>query len=298
MIRCGVCGLRVTAEHKINRYGRHYIYYHCSKRRLGPRCTEPAVELRSLEQQIEEYLRTLAIEESLEAWVLEEIDFNAERFKEEKQAHKRSLEKAVEEVDAQLNELTGLRIRSLLTDAEFVARRKELQQEQLRLRGKITEVEHDTNRFEPATEVVSFSNRAAEWFLRGDGQSKRLILETVGSNLILKNKILSIQAIKPFVSFAPSTNKTRLLRVVDDVRTFCPRGKKGAAIPHQLGVVDDVRTSCRIGNKRWLNRVIKEISELSYAEDGQRILNNIRTLRERFEPEALVPVRSRRARAA
>jgi site-specific DNA recombinase len=55
MIRCGSCGLGVTAEHKVNRYGYRYLYYHCSKRRLGPRCLEPSVELRDLEAQIEAF---------------------------------------------------------------------------------------------------------------------------------------------------------------------------------------------------------------------------------------------------
>ncbi len=67
-----------------------------------------------------------------------------------------------------------------------------------------------------------------------------------------------------------------------------------------LGVVGDVRTFCRIGKKRWFNRLTKEISVLLHSEDGQVILDNIRTLRQRFEPEILVVQTkwSRRAAAA
>ena len=32
MIRCGSCGGMITAEEKVNRYGYHYIYYHCTKK--------------------------------------------------------------------------------------------------------------------------------------------------------------------------------------------------------------------------------------------------------------------------
>jgi DNA invertase Pin-like site-specific DNA recombinase len=38
MIRCGECAFAVTAEEKTNRHGSHYIYYHCSKRRLSSHC--------------------------------------------------------------------------------------------------------------------------------------------------------------------------------------------------------------------------------------------------------------------
>src|SRR5207249_2782245 len=41
MIRCGECGFSVTAEEKTNRYGYHYTYYHCSKRRLDFHCGQP-----------------------------------------------------------------------------------------------------------------------------------------------------------------------------------------------------------------------------------------------------------------
>jgi hypothetical protein len=114
---------------------------------------------------------------------------------------------------------------------------------------------HD--RFEPSVDLVSFSNRATEWFLRSDSQSKRLILETVGSNLSLKNKILSIEANKPFASLA-----------------------KLSACPHRLGVGDDVRTM-----RRKIARLAKTIWNSVQDEDGQHILQNIRGLRERFEPE-------------
>jgi site-specific DNA recombinase len=38
MIRCGKCGFAVTGEEKVNRFGSHYTYYHCTKRRLEARC--------------------------------------------------------------------------------------------------------------------------------------------------------------------------------------------------------------------------------------------------------------------
>ena len=264
MIRCGGCGLSVTAEHKRNRYGRRYVYYHCSRPRLGQRCAEPCIELRSLEQQIETFLQSLTIERALEAWVLEEVELGAEQFKREEKARRRSLEIALADTETQMNELTGLRLRNIVTDAEFVAQRQGLQEERLRLLEKIAEINRCADTFEPFGEVISFSNRAADWFSRGDDQSKRLILETVGSNLSLTARMLNVEARKPFASLA-----------------------KSKTLPYQLGVVDDVRTFSQVGKKRWLNRLIKEAAAMRHTEAGQCILDNIRTLRQRFEPEAL-----------
>ncbi|WP_299548693.1 recombinase family protein, partial [uncultured Tateyamaria sp.] len=37
VFKCGVCGLSVTAEHKRNRWGSHYTYYHCTRVHRSPR---------------------------------------------------------------------------------------------------------------------------------------------------------------------------------------------------------------------------------------------------------------------
>jgi site-specific DNA recombinase len=273
MIRCGGCGLQVTAEHKFNRYGYHYVYYHCSRPRLGEKCIEPSVELQSLEQQIGSFLQTVDIHVSFEGWVLDQTAIDADRIRAEEEARIRSLESALMETGAQLNELTGLRVRNLLTDEEFVSQRQELQQEQLRLRDKVAEFGIVRDPFEPFSELVSFSRRAAQWFSHGDSQSKRLILETVGSNLFLKDKLLNVEAKKPFASLAKTTT-----------------------IPLLLGVDDDVRT--KHTKYDMLRQIAHEVKQSLDNEEGERILANIRTLRERFEPDAMAKEDAERARRA
>ncbi len=60
-----------------------------------------------------------------------------------------------------------------------------------------------------------------------------------------------------------------------------------------LGVVDDVRTLrgqfARMAKRIWLS---------VQDEDGQRILQNIRVLRERFEPEVVAKEKASRPRPA
>ena len=95
MIRCGSCGLWVTAEHKVNRFGSRYLYYHCSKRHLGPRCSEPSVEVRDLERQVGAFLRSLAIDRDLETWIFDQIAIHSQQFQESEKARKISLAKAL-----------------------------------------------------------------------------------------------------------------------------------------------------------------------------------------------------------
>lgn len=219
MIRCGVCGLMVTAERKTKRSGRRYIYYHCTKRRLGPRCEQASVEGKSLEDQIVEFLGRITLRRDLCAWFAENLSGRNGKRQSERDATQRSIEKALVDVDSQMNELTGLRLRSLLTDGEFLSRRQELQRETLTLQDRLAYVVARPDTFEPELDAVLFSNRAVDWFRDGDLSTRRLILETVGSNPKLTDKILNIEAAKPFVTDPNIPEKTRLLAIVDNVRT-------------------------------------------------------------------------------
>ena len=120
--------------------------------------------------------------------MLAEIGRNAEHDRREREARRRSLQDALANAEGKLSELAGLRLRNLLTDAEFLHQRQVLQQEQLRLQHKLADSDAGDSRFEHALELFSFGNKAAEWFRAGDDQQKRLILETIGSNLSLQGK--------------------------------------------------------------------------------------------------------------
>jgi len=61
MIKCGECGFSITGENKANRYGSRYTYYHCTKRRLDYRCSQPYLTVDELEQQIIDFLQSISI---------------------------------------------------------------------------------------------------------------------------------------------------------------------------------------------------------------------------------------------
>jgi hypothetical protein len=90
--------------------------------------------------------------------------------------------------------------------------------------------------FEPAPALISFSRRALDWFRAGDSETKRLILECLGSNPTLTGKILSIQAAKPFSTAANIETIPKLLGVVEDIRTLYAEND-----PHLLKVLHNIR---------------------------------------------------------
>ena len=220
MIRCGECGFAVTAEHKTNRYGYHYTYYHCSKRRLDYRCRQPSLCLAQLEQQIVTFLEEITLPELLHRWALERLQRAETARNDEEAAHVQSATQARAAVERQLNTLTKLRLRDLLSDEEYLRQREELERERIRLSQNLERLDQHRSWFEPARKLISFSVSVVSRFKVGDLQTKRLILQIVGSNLVLQDQKLSIDAHKPFQRWPQSGGCSNLCTTVEAVRTF------------------------------------------------------------------------------
>jgi DNA invertase Pin-like site-specific DNA recombinase len=219
LIKCGECGLSVTAEDKINRHGRHYTYYHCTKSRRQSPCPQRCIQAAELEAQILRFLNELAIPDRIHDWALKQLDSAFAKRRTDNEAQRLSLEKAAAATQKELENLTSLRIKDLINDSEFVIRRENLQIEQLKLKEKLRNCAEIAATFEPAKMIINFSNRAVFLFNKGDFQTKRLILETASSNLRLKDKKLFIEAAKPFVLCPKTPSISNLSAFVEDVRT-------------------------------------------------------------------------------
>jgi len=218
MMRCGECGLSVTGEDRVNRFGSRYIYYHCTKRRFNYHCKQPYIEVGQLEKQIVEFLEEISISDKCHNWAISKLDRAFAKERENSKSVKACLEKAIQDTSKALDNLTQLRIRDLLTDAEFVIQRQKLQGEHISLQQKLKDQGNDSW-FEPTRMFISFSNRAVSWFNEGNDQTKRLILEVAGSNPILKDKKLLIEARKPFHRWERSLSFPDLCAGVREVRT-------------------------------------------------------------------------------
>jgi len=219
LIRCGACGRSITAEHKVNRHGHRYTYYHCSKTGLGPRCPQPSVRAEVLTQQVEAGLARLAAEPQVVDRLLRVFQMTTGKARASAGAMRKSLDHALREVQAQLSELTGLRLRGVIGDDEFLPHRQRLHAEAARLAREIDKTAQPEELFEPASDLTEFGNQAVEWFRRADDDTKRLIVKTACSNPTLTDKILSFDAADWWRRLATFLTRPCLLAEQGDVRT-------------------------------------------------------------------------------
>jgi hypothetical protein len=131
MIRCGECGCAITAEEKtkvIKSTGKThcYIYYHCTKRKSGVKCSQPAITSLDMEALINEYIQKVSIPERLMAWVFSKLARKLEKDDEARKSILANLEAAFEKITRSLEVLTEMRYQEILTNEEYLVQRNKL----------------------------------------------------------------------------------------------------------------------------------------------------------------------------
>jgi len=211
LIKCGGCGCFITAEKHDKYYPKtknlaHYTYYHCTKKR-GP-CDQKWVRKEDLEAQVDNYLSRIQISEQFKNWALEQLQKDSKKETEDRAAIYQSQQKAHNNTQTKIDKLLDLKLQELISDEEYKEKKRGLLKEQKHLKGLLESTEgRASNWLETAEEVFDFAQRARYWFANGSLEDKRTILRTIGSNLVLKDKKLHIEAEKHFLVIEEGINE-------------------------------------------------------------------------------------------
>ena len=220
MIRCGECGFSITGETKTNRHGTHYTYYHCTKRRLDFRCGQPYLTIEELEKQIVAFLQSISISDGFHELFLKYVKQLAEECNATARHQNLSIEKARLDVARQLDNLTKMRMRELISDDQFLRQQTELERERIKLSQRIESWRSSESWVDPARLFLSFRTDTVSYFRNGNAQARNLTLETVGSNFVLMDQKLSIDAKKPFRLIEGTPTLSLVRGLVEEVRTL------------------------------------------------------------------------------
>ncbi len=183
---CGACGKAVTAERKVKPSGREYVYYHCTRVHTEVRCEQPSVEERQLTTEVETYLEALRPSPKL-LKAAESLTSLSEISKEPLELRKR-LKAEIGSSEKQIRNLTDLRLREIIDDTEFNAKRAELKITKDALEEKLQNTEKDRIMFEPFQIMIMLFDRAVFLFRAADRMGKRRLLKILSSNRSLIDK--------------------------------------------------------------------------------------------------------------
>ena len=196
MVHCGECGGLVTAEQKIKRQKNgnvhSYIYYHCTKRQ-HPNCTQGSIEISEFKKQVIKEIDSVEIPPEFHSFAMKWFRVENEREAEEQKSVLGAQQKAYNTVVAQLSNLIDMRASGEIASEDFAIKQEKYLIEKTRLKKLLDQTDNRVDQWNKSSdEMLTFIEQAKDKFTNGTLDKKREILSTLGSNLLLNDKILNI----------------------------------------------------------------------------------------------------------
>ena len=247
LIRCGECGCGITAEVKVNKYGSRYVYYHCTKKNHDVECGQGAIREKDLERQLAEYLERIHLPKTLLEIGLAQLQEELKTDQEHRTASLLSLEHALQNCVRRLENLNQMRLRDLINDEEYLCEKRTLQNEKLGFEQRLKAGKNGVERISDSIkETFLFAHEAKEQFLKAAPDGKKLILQGIGSNFLLRDKKLSIDVKKPFVliekAMAALDHENKRIELSNNEMNSRATGRPGPEVLVMCSLVKDVRT--------------------------------------------------------
>lgn len=219
ILKCGNCGGGITGEVHLKRTAR-YVYYRCSRRRVGYDCHEPPIAERELIAQIARGIRFLRMPDRVHQFLCREAmaEHALEQGREEQ--IRQTLDQVLTALDKEESNLVDLRARELVLDDVFISKRTHLLQRRVAAREQVRKLSRQPADGPRLVSLFNFAVRAQEVLRTGTAVQQRTIVERVGLNYILKDRKVAFSLAKPFDRMAEAGALSAWSGCLDDVRKW------------------------------------------------------------------------------
>jgi len=197
-IKCGECGASITGEQK-NKQRKdgslnQRTYYRCTHNKSKVECHQSSIREEELEEQIIELLDSITITEDFLQWAIKWLKGLNEESQVKYESIKIQQRNRIDQIDSEISKLVDLCLQDAI-DANMLKSKKQVLIEErqaieqdLNSSSKINDQRTDT-----AIQVFEFCKKAKSFFEAGDYETKRTIIQMLGSRLFLKDKRLSVE---------------------------------------------------------------------------------------------------------
>lgn len=200
MLKCSECGATISMERHVKKYkngtDQTFWYYRCTKK-LGP-CSQPCLNARDFNPQIEAYIKNLELNPDFAEWIRKVLKRrNKQEFSIEKKTQELNTKRLADITDRK-EKLYYMKIDGLFSETEYQKRKSEILMEESLIRESV--LKPQTEYWEKVIDnSISFATSVTTLFQYGDVYTRKMVLRILGSNLLLKDKKVEIEAKKAFV---------------------------------------------------------------------------------------------------
>lgn len=205
-IRCGECGCMVTGniiEKVIKSTGevKKFTYYGCCRKKPDYDCSQKkALTQDQLEELIADILDGITMIPHAREKALEALKKDSAKDMAVSSQIYETQHRTLEQIQAQLFELTQMRIRKMIDDEEYLKSKQELKKEMSDLKVEVNSTEIHADKLVELTEkTFNFATYALIKWKYGDTQTKKDLVMALGQNFLLKDGKLTLELNEWFV---------------------------------------------------------------------------------------------------
>lgn len=215
LLRCGRCGRRLTGERIVKRSGLVFTYYRCGRRRQDQeRCLAPAIPESAVTAAIEADLERLPLGEQTTRWLRDSLEVWASTRDAEVAERVHKLEGDLRQAEGDLERLTDVLVRGLLSDADYVVRRDQTRARITALEQVLAEPKAELEAWKAAlSRALDDGVTLAAAFREGSTDDRRRLIARVYDNPVVSERIVKLALRFPFT-------------LLDSARELCADAKR------------------------------------------------------------------------
>jgi site-specific DNA recombinase len=234
--RCAECGFTITADRKIKKSGKQYVYYYCTKKNPHHHCNQNVfTKEENISSQIKTELQKVSFPDDWADWMISELQKEKREKAQSSVFFAQSTKEEISKLDEKLEKLMTAYLENALSLEEYRESKNQLINQKQVLKDKINAFEQKSNnRFELATKFIQASKEAKIIALQENPVAGRDFLKKIGSNFRIAEQTLNFDfknAWKILVNFnaealcAEASNLKnfdfeKLRCLLDEIRTF------------------------------------------------------------------------------
>jgi len=214
IVRCGECNGMITAEVHRKKYKngktQEFAYYRCTKRKKEIKCSQPYIAVDKLDRQAIAYLKTIKLSPRFVDWAIKWLKVMHKEQQNIKESKLIATEDSYNDVNKKLDRLVELMISGVITAKEGSEKKQLLEDEKKRLFDILSKIDiHATEWTNLTIQTFNFVKIAQDKFEFGTIEQKKTILKVIGSNLVLKDRQLTITLRTPFTYIQKVVSKLK-----------------------------------------------------------------------------------------
>ena len=189
---CAECGFAITADKKIKKSGKEYIYYYCTKKNPLHKCSQNVfTKEENISSQIKTAIQKVSLPDDWANWMITELENEKKNEAQSSIFFAKKTKDEISKLDEKLEKLMNAYLENALSLDEYRGSKNKLINQKQVFKDKINAFEQKSNnRFELAIKFIQTSKEAKIIALQENPEGIRDFLKKIGSNFRLNEQTL------------------------------------------------------------------------------------------------------------